>query len=95
MTASDVDRAMECLARAFAEAPEPENYVRLFLDEGTPMARLLRDAAHQGFGDDHPQRLLSRNTRAAGRGTRPEPARGPVGCCAERAGAASASPVRQ
>ena len=36
--------ARDCLARAFAEAPEPEGYVRLFLDEGVAMTSLLRDA---------------------------------------------------
>ena len=30
------------------EAPEPEGYVRLFLDEGAPMLSLLRDAAQHG-----------------------------------------------
>ena len=47
---------------AFAEAPEPESHVRLFLDEGAPMASLLRDAVHHGIAGDHPRRLLSRNT---------------------------------
>ncbi|HEY5785278.1 MAG TPA: LuxR C-terminal-related transcriptional regulator [Microlunatus sp.] len=54
--------ALDCLARAFAEAPEPESCVRLFLDEGAPMTGLLRDAVHHGIGGDHPRRLLSRDT---------------------------------
>jgi LuxR family maltose regulon positive regulatory protein len=37
-------QALECLARALAQAPEPDGYVRLFLDEGAPMRELLRDA---------------------------------------------------
>ncbi|HEU5486952.1 MAG TPA: LuxR C-terminal-related transcriptional regulator [Microlunatus sp.] len=57
--------ALECLARAFAEAPEPGGYVRLFLDEGAPMVGLLRDAVHHGIARDHCQRLLSRTTPAA------------------------------
>ena len=51
-------RALECLAQAVAQAPEPQAYVRLFLDEGAPMVELLRDAEHQGIADDHPRRLL-------------------------------------
>ena len=59
------DDALHCLARAFAEAPEPESYARLFLDEGAPAASLLRDAVRHGVGGDHPRRLLSRNRTAA------------------------------
>ncbi|MDI7278241.1 MAG: LuxR C-terminal-related transcriptional regulator, partial [Anaerolineae bacterium] len=36
-------RAVEALLRALALA-EPEGYVRLFVDEGTPIARLLQEA---------------------------------------------------
>ena len=32
--------ALESLAQAFAQAPEPDGYVRLFLDEGAPMIEL-------------------------------------------------------
>ena len=66
--------ALDCLARAFAEAPEPESYVRLFLDEGAPMTALLRDAVHHGIGGDHPRRLLSRDAAARRRAS---PDRGP------------------
>ena len=51
--------ALESLARAVAQAPEPQAYVRLFLDEGAPMVGLLTDAEHQGIAGDHPRRLLS------------------------------------
>ena len=33
-------QALESLAQALAEAPEPDGYVRLFLDEGAPMVEL-------------------------------------------------------
>lgn len=36
----EVNQALEPLSRALSSA-EPERYIRLFLDEGTPMARLL------------------------------------------------------
>ena len=51
-------RALECLAQAVAQAPEPQAYGRLFLDEGAPMVGLLNDAEHQGIAGDHPHRLL-------------------------------------
>lgn len=51
--------AREALGRALAEAPEPDGYVRLFLDDGAPMMALLRDAEHQGVACDHARRLLS------------------------------------
>jgi LuxR family transcriptional regulator, maltose regulon positive regulatory protein len=65
--------ALDCLARTFAEAPEPESYVRLFLDEGAAMGSLLRDAERRGIGGDHPRRLLSRNTPAAVEAPHPGP----------------------
>jgi LuxR family maltose regulon positive regulatory protein len=54
----DRPRALECLTQAIARAPEPEGYVRLFLDEGGPMLSLLRDAGVQGLAGSHPPRLL-------------------------------------
>ena len=56
--------ALAELERAFVQAPEPEGYVRLFLDEGAPMLALLDDAAvSEGRGGSdvlrqHPRRLL-------------------------------------
>jgi LuxR family transcriptional regulator, maltose regulon positive regulatory protein len=52
-------RALESLAQAVAQAPEPGGYVRLFLDEGAPMVALLRDAEQQRVAGDHPRRLLN------------------------------------
>ena len=37
--------ALATLRQALAAAPEPDRYVRLFLDEGAPMLALLQDAA--------------------------------------------------
>jgi LuxR family maltose regulon positive regulatory protein len=48
--------ALEPLARALDRA-EPEGYVRLFLDEGAPMLRLLRCAAGAGIRPDYVRRL--------------------------------------
>ena len=38
---------------------EPEGWVRVFLDEGAPMAALLRTAVKQGVGGDHARALVS------------------------------------
>lgn len=40
----DRRQAQEALGSALAETPEPDEYVRLFLDEGPPMVELLRGA---------------------------------------------------
>jgi LuxR family maltose regulon positive regulatory protein len=52
-------QGLESLGQAWAQAPEPDGYLRLFLDEGTPMVELLREAEHSGIGGDHARRLLS------------------------------------
>jgi LuxR family maltose regulon positive regulatory protein len=41
----DRPAALRTLTRAWANAPEPDGYARLFLDEGEPMLELLRAAA--------------------------------------------------
>ena len=41
----DVPRALAALAQALVETPEPDSYVRLYLDEGAPMLDLLNHAA--------------------------------------------------
>jgi LuxR family maltose regulon positive regulatory protein len=46
------------LGRALALA-EPEGYVRTYLDEGPPMARLLYQAAERGIAVDYVGRLLA------------------------------------
>jgi LuxR family maltose regulon positive regulatory protein len=69
-------QALAELGRALAGAPEPDGYLRLFLDEGSPMLALLQDAvspegvAH-GELPRHARRLLeaaamARETGSAG-----------------------------
>ena len=52
------DRALAALEEALALA-EPEGYLRLFLNEGPPMARLLRMAAKRGVTPAYVSRLLA------------------------------------
>ncbi|MDE8668069.1 LuxR C-terminal-related transcriptional regulator [Pseudarthrobacter sp. H3Y2-7] len=63
----DTPRAQEALASALTGVPEPEQYVRLFLDEGPPMLALLRGAVREsgdaamddGGAAAHARRLLA------------------------------------
>jgi LuxR family maltose regulon positive regulatory protein len=55
---SDLPAALIPLERALTLA-EPEGYVRMFLDEGEPMARLLREAAGRGITPDYTGKLLA------------------------------------
>jgi LuxR family maltose regulon positive regulatory protein len=50
--------ALMSLERALTLA-EPEGYVRLFLDEGVPMAQLLHDAAARRIKPDYTSKLLA------------------------------------
>jgi LuxR family maltose regulon positive regulatory protein len=52
------DRAIELLHDALAIA-EPGGFVRLFVDEGPPMARLLTDAATRGIKPHYTEQLLA------------------------------------
>lgn len=61
-------QALQSLAQAWVQAPEPEGYVRLFLDEGAPMVDLLRVAVHQGVAGDHAHRLLGLSAARDGGG---------------------------
>jgi len=54
----DLQRALSALERALALA-QPEEYVRTFLDEGEPMARLLRQAISEGIAPNYAVRLLA------------------------------------
>jgi LuxR family maltose regulon positive regulatory protein len=54
----DIPAALACLERAVTLA-EPEGYVRVFVDEGQPMASLLRAAAKQGTAGNYVRRLLA------------------------------------
>jgi LuxR family maltose regulon positive regulatory protein len=52
------DKAMQHLAEALALA-EPEGYLRIFVDEGTPMERLLSEATARGIRPDYVSKLLA------------------------------------
>jgi LuxR family transcriptional regulator, maltose regulon positive regulatory protein len=54
----DIPAALACLERAVTLA-EPEDYVRVFADEGPPMASLLRALAKQGTAGNYVRRLLT------------------------------------
>jgi LuxR family maltose regulon positive regulatory protein len=60
----DMPAALASLERAVTLA-EPEGYVRIFADEGTAMASLLRAAAKQGTRRDYARRLLAAVGRTA------------------------------
>ena len=53
----DTTQAMAALERALALA-EPGGFVRVFVDEGPPMARLLYEAAARGIAPEYARRLL-------------------------------------
>lgn len=54
----DVPTALASLERALKVA-EPEGYVRLFTDEGAPMAALLAEAVKRGLALNYVRRLLA------------------------------------
>jgi LuxR family maltose regulon positive regulatory protein len=54
----DRNQALACLKRAL-ELAEPEGYIRTFVDCGTPMVQLLRDAAVRGMMPGYTSKLLS------------------------------------
>ena len=51
-------RAVELLDEALAMA-EPGGFIRIFVDEGAPMARLLREALSRGCHPAYVRRLLA------------------------------------
>ena len=61
----DDARALRSLGQALERA-EPEGYVRLFVDEGAPMERLLRLSTDRGLQPDYAQRLLGAFRRGDG-----------------------------
>jgi LuxR family maltose regulon positive regulatory protein len=54
----ETEQAMEVLERALSLG-EPEGFVRTFVDEGEPMAGLLREAASRGIAPRYVSRLLA------------------------------------
>jgi LuxR family maltose regulon positive regulatory protein len=61
----DARRAIEVLERALSLA-QPEGYVRLFLDEGEPMAKLLFLVKSQRLGQGYESELLSALSKVSG-----------------------------
>jgi LuxR family maltose regulon positive regulatory protein len=53
----DTSQAISALKQALALA-EPAGFVRVFLDQGQPMARLLQKAASRGIAPEHTAKLL-------------------------------------
>ena len=51
------EQALTALSKAL-ELAESENYMRIFVDEGPPMARLLYNALSYEIAPDYVQRLL-------------------------------------
>jgi len=68
----DTTSALAALQRALFLA-EPEGYVRVFVSEGPPMARLLKEAVSRGVEPDSARRLLAAFA-SAGPGSVPAPA---------------------
>ncbi len=62
----DTPAALESLGRAVSLA-EPEGFVRIFVDEGAPMAALLELAARHGLRAPYVRRLLATIAGAAAR----------------------------
>jgi LuxR family maltose regulon positive regulatory protein len=54
----DTEQAIPTLERALAFA-EPEGFIRTFVDEGPPMARLLYEALDRRIAPDYVRRLLA------------------------------------
>jgi LuxR family maltose regulon positive regulatory protein len=70
----DEAAALDQLGRRLAEAPDPDGYVRLLLDEGDPMLHLLQRAARADDGT--PANLRSHARRLLDAAARPAPAGG-------------------
>ena len=54
----ETDQGLVHLEKALSIA-EPEGYIRIFVDEGPPMARLLYEALARGIAPEYVQRLLA------------------------------------
>jgi LuxR family maltose regulon positive regulatory protein len=67
----DLTAALAALTSALALAA-PEGYIRLFVDEGAPMAALLREAHARGIIPVYVAQLLAAFSRTEGRGLRTE-----------------------
>ncbi len=56
--AGEIESSLEWLAQALALA-EPQGYIRIFIDEGAPMAALLHFAHERGIYPDYTRQLLA------------------------------------
>jgi LuxR family maltose regulon positive regulatory protein len=65
--------ALDALGMAFSDAPEPDAYMRLFLDEGDAMTTLLEAAEQAGVCGPHPGRLLAEPARTTAAATLLDP----------------------
>jgi LuxR family maltose regulon positive regulatory protein len=63
----NVAHAMLALSRALSLG-EPEGYMRVFLEEGIPVVRLLREAESRGIHRDYARKLLASLGDAASNG---------------------------
>jgi len=54
----DQEQAIELLARSL-QISEPEGYIRLFVEYGEPMVRLLQTAVQEGITSAYTDKLLS------------------------------------
>ena len=70
----DTSSALASLERAMSLA-EPEGYVRVFMDEGPQMARLLQEAAFREIAPDSARRLLAAFPSARPGGAQPSAAK--------------------
>jgi LuxR family maltose regulon positive regulatory protein len=71
----DKSLALAAIKNALTLA-EPEGFVRIFVDEGPPMARLLYEAVTRGIAPDYARRLLA--AFPIGEPEQPEPSRSQV-----------------
>jgi LuxR family maltose regulon positive regulatory protein len=77
----DTSEAMSRLEQALGLA-EPGGFIRIFVDEGPPVARLLHEAAARGIRRDYAGRLLALfedTTKDQGRTTEPTPSSSATG----------------
>jgi LuxR family maltose regulon positive regulatory protein len=70
-THGDLSGALDALQLA-VELAEPEGYVRLFADEGPPMASLLKALTQRGVARAYAQRLLVATAAGQPHATRPQ-----------------------
>jgi LuxR family maltose regulon positive regulatory protein len=74
-THGETDEALPVLAEALTMA-EAGGFIRCFVDEGAPMAQLLREAAARGVMPDYTRKLLAAFEITAG--AAPSPASQPL-----------------